>query len=84
MTTARDAALTAAEWAIQADTAAATADDHRKKAAHFGRLPSARHHAAEHRADAERADARQQRAITSATMWAAVAQVLHATEEPTP
>ncbi|MBK3548132.1 hypothetical protein [Streptomyces sp. MBT60] len=80
MTTARDAALKAAEWATKADAAAATASDHRKKAAHFARLQSNRHHAAEHRADAERADARQQRAIASATMWAAVAGALTATE----
>lgn len=82
MSAARDAALKAAEWAAKADTAATAASDYRKKAAHFARLASNRHIAAEHRADADRADARQQRAIASATMWAAVAAALQATEEP--
>ena len=83
MTDARDAALKAAEWATKADAAAATADAYRKKAAYFSTIPSNRHIAADHRASADHADTRQQRAIAAATMWAAVAGVLHATEEPT-
>ncbi len=83
MTTARDAALKAAEWATTADSEAATADDSRTKAAEFGRKPFNTDMVARHRTDAEQADARQQRAIAAATMWAAVSGALLATEEPT-
>ena len=81
MTTSRDAALKAAEWAVKADAVAATADDCRTKADEFNRKPFNTDLVARHRSDANRADAKQQRAVATATMWAAVAGALHATEE---